>query len=239
MDYRRNKQPGVSYFFTLVTYQRQSLLTQNNIERLRQAFKREMQKRPFTIDAIVILPGHPHYYKKHQQGFSLLEMMIVVFILSLIAAVAIPNLSVTETYKLDIAARKIVEATRFARAEAIRTGNVHGITFSNTGDNAKVYQLISGTPTYNIYHPVDKKLYTFNLKTDPATTGVEVQSYSIEYEDVSGNKNLVDFNSYGNPKYFESGSDHMLSATATITLSYAGQTRVISVSPMTGRVTVQ
>ena len=60
MHYRRNKQPGACYFFTLVTYQRQPLLTQNNIDRLRLAFKREMQKRPFTIDAIVILPDHLH-----------------------------------------------------------------------------------------------------------------------------------------------------------------------------------
>ena len=186
-----------------------------------------------------VVPNLPLKSFKTQCGLSLVEMMIVVFILSLIAAVAIPNLSGTETYKLDIAARKIVEATRFARAEAIRTGNVHGITFSNTGDNAKVYQLISGTPTYNIYHPVDKKLYTFNLTIDPATTGVEVQSYSIEYKDVSGNKNSIDFNSSGNPKYYESGTDHMLISAAVINLSYAGQTRTINVSPMTGRVTVQ
>lgn len=38
MDYRRVRQPGGCYFFTLVTYQR----------------------RPFTIDAIVILPDHLH-----------------------------------------------------------------------------------------------------------------------------------------------------------------------------------
>ena len=60
MHYWRSQQPGACYFFTLVTYQRQPLLTQKNIDRLRLAFKREMQKRPFTIDAIVILPDHLH-----------------------------------------------------------------------------------------------------------------------------------------------------------------------------------
>ena len=60
MHYRRNQQPGACYFFTLVTYQRQPLLTQKNIDRLRLAFKREMQKRPFNIEAIVILPDHLH-----------------------------------------------------------------------------------------------------------------------------------------------------------------------------------
>ncbi|HEB86371.1 MAG TPA: transposase [Gammaproteobacteria bacterium] len=61
MEYRRSHQPGGSYFFTLVTHQRQPLLSiPENIDRLRTAFKREKQKHPFTIDAIVILPEHLH-----------------------------------------------------------------------------------------------------------------------------------------------------------------------------------
>lgn len=61
MRYRRSRQAGGSYFFTLVTHQRQNLLSiPENIARLRTAFKREKEKRPFTIDAIVILPDHLH-----------------------------------------------------------------------------------------------------------------------------------------------------------------------------------
>jgi len=61
MQYRRSRQSGGSYFFTLVTHQRQPLLSiPENIGRLRIAFKREMEKYPFTIDAIVVLPDHLH-----------------------------------------------------------------------------------------------------------------------------------------------------------------------------------
>lgn len=61
MQYRRNREAGGTYFFTLVTYQRQHLLTiPENIIRLRTAFKREMHKRSFEIEAIVILPDHLH-----------------------------------------------------------------------------------------------------------------------------------------------------------------------------------
>jgi len=61
MRYHRSYQPGGSYFFTLVTYRRQPLLSiPENINRLRTAFKRETEKHPFTIDAIVILPDHLH-----------------------------------------------------------------------------------------------------------------------------------------------------------------------------------
>ena len=61
MQYRRSHQSGGRYFFTLVTYQRQPLLSiPENIDRLRTALKREKEKHPFVIDAIVILPDHLH-----------------------------------------------------------------------------------------------------------------------------------------------------------------------------------
>ena len=62
MKYRRAFVPGGSYFFTVVTEQRQKIFSDsNNIETLRQAFKNVMKKYPFTIDAAVILPEHLHF----------------------------------------------------------------------------------------------------------------------------------------------------------------------------------
>lgn len=61
MQYRRARIEGGTYFFTVVTYKRMKILTQSeNISLLREAFEYVMQKHPFTIDAIVILPDHIH-----------------------------------------------------------------------------------------------------------------------------------------------------------------------------------
>lgn len=61
MDYRRIWQPGGCYFFTVVTHQRQTLLTQKEyIQYLREAFQHIRKKYPFKIDAIVVLPDHLH-----------------------------------------------------------------------------------------------------------------------------------------------------------------------------------
>lgn len=61
MEYRRAKTPGATYFFTVVTYKRQKILCQpENIDLLRKAFRYVMQKHPFEINAIVILPDHLH-----------------------------------------------------------------------------------------------------------------------------------------------------------------------------------
>jgi putative transposase len=61
MEYRRVKTKGATYFFTVVTYNRHKILCHNkNINLLRGAFQYVMEKHPFKIDAIVILPDHLH-----------------------------------------------------------------------------------------------------------------------------------------------------------------------------------
>ena len=60
-EYRRAFQPGGCYFFTVVTHGRRPWLTEEHaIERLRNAFRRVREDRPFTMDAIVVLPDHLH-----------------------------------------------------------------------------------------------------------------------------------------------------------------------------------
>ena len=71
MQYRRSRVAGGWYFFTVVTYKRQPLLTiPTNIERLRNAFRREKERYPFQIDAIVILPDHLHVLWRLPPGDS-------------------------------------------------------------------------------------------------------------------------------------------------------------------------
>jgi putative transposase len=61
MQYRRDYTQGASYFFTVVTFRRVGFFNADEaVSRLRGAFKEEMVRRPFVIDAIVILPDHIH-----------------------------------------------------------------------------------------------------------------------------------------------------------------------------------
>lgn len=61
MYYRRAKTPGATYFFTVVTYQRQTLFhTPQTVDLLRATFRAVKTKHPFTIDAMVVLPDHLH-----------------------------------------------------------------------------------------------------------------------------------------------------------------------------------
>ena len=58
--YRRNFVPGGSYFFTVTLADRTSSALVDNATALRMAFRIARHERPFTIDAIVILPDHLH-----------------------------------------------------------------------------------------------------------------------------------------------------------------------------------
>jgi putative transposase len=61
MDYRRAKIKGGSYFFTVVTYGRNKILTNNeNVFLLREAFRHVMEGHPFILDAFILLPDHLH-----------------------------------------------------------------------------------------------------------------------------------------------------------------------------------
>ncbi len=52
--------PGGTFFFTLALLERDSSLLTEHIDALRSAFAEERSKRPFTINAIVVLPDHLH-----------------------------------------------------------------------------------------------------------------------------------------------------------------------------------
>ncbi len=59
--YRRSKTTGSTYFFTLVSYRRQTILCEQPVrDALREAITNVRQKRPLTIDAWVLLPDHFH-----------------------------------------------------------------------------------------------------------------------------------------------------------------------------------
>ncbi|MCO6057805.1 transposase [Pseudomonas sp. MOB-449] len=60
-NYRRARGPGALYFFTLVTYQRQSVLTHPAVRQaLRNAIIRTREHCPFDIHGWVLLPDHLH-----------------------------------------------------------------------------------------------------------------------------------------------------------------------------------
>ncbi|HEX6442504.1 MAG TPA: transposase [Stellaceae bacterium] len=59
-EYRRNRVPGATYFFTVNLLDRRSDLLVTHIDALREAVWEVRRRRPFHIDGWVVLPDHMH-----------------------------------------------------------------------------------------------------------------------------------------------------------------------------------
>jgi putative transposase len=59
--YRRSTAGGATYFFSVITYLRQPIMTHPEVRStLREAIEHVRERLPFTIDAWVLLPDHLH-----------------------------------------------------------------------------------------------------------------------------------------------------------------------------------
>ena len=67
-DYRRNRVPGGTFFFTVNLFDRHSNLLVTHIDALRDAVRRVRARAPFHIEAWVVLPDHLHCLWTLPQG---------------------------------------------------------------------------------------------------------------------------------------------------------------------------
>ena len=171
-------------------------------------------------------------------GYTLVEVVLVVAIFGIFATVLLPDSRATDESRLDMAANEVAAALRYAQSEALRTAIPHGAFTDDSTNQIKVYNKPSSTPVYDVYHPVDRKLYDIKLENSPLMSGVDFVSAIFNFSGPFSSSSYLGFNIHGHPKYTDSGTDYML-IDGNIILAHAGKQRVISIAPMTGRVTVQ
>lgn len=68
VQYRRNRIAGGTYFFTVTLQDRSRKTLVEHIDVLRTVFRQALVRRPFTIEAIVVLPDHLHSVWTLPQG---------------------------------------------------------------------------------------------------------------------------------------------------------------------------
>jgi len=177
-------------------------------------------------------------------GYSLVELTVIVSLLGFLASVVIPSAAPYQEQKLDLAATELANALRFARAEAIRTGQYRAIKINKSSGQVTVGQpQISGGEVTGFqaqsYDPVAKKPYDFSLHALHLAIGVRVNQTDppFIFKNLTGARDTCLFDADGNPLLVTAGKTYALTA-GSIVLQHGLATRGVAVS-LLGRVTMQ
>jgi type IV fimbrial biogenesis protein FimT len=101
----------------------------------------------------------------NNSGVSMLEMMIVVVVIGLLAAISLPNFGgAIKKMKFDNEGRDIVSALRYARSAAITLQQPIGVYFDTNDDQKKAQVFLDRVSVgTNSFEPGDSLLRSYDL----------------------------------------------------------------------------
>ena len=165
---------------------------------------------------------------------------MVVAIVGVVAVAAIPDLRSSDPHRLDLAAEEFAEAMRFARSEAIRTGEPRGFREASTNNRIRVFRADTSTSpwaeNFDVYHPVSKQLYVIDLHVHPFARADDV-SHNRLFRGTCNSPRKVYFDRAGVPRCLD--PENVLVERYDVTLTLGSHARVVTLDGITGRVTVQ
>jgi prepilin-type N-terminal cleavage/methylation domain-containing protein len=161
--------------------------------------------------------------KNIKNGFTLIEVIIVIVILSITALTAIPMFSSGANMQIRSAANMIAADLEYARSMAISRGQNYSIEFNKDTESYCIKKTGDSDP---IDHPVKKGFpYSFNFTNDSRLSKVVIDSTTNLSSDT------IIFDSIGSPVG--------LTNEGIISLSAGINTTRIRIQPVTGFITIQ
>lgn len=163
---------------------------------------------------------------KHQ-AYTLIEVLVVVTIMGLAAAIVVPNMMQGGTLGIQAAARMIIADLLFAQNEAMAQQSLRRVSFDTDANRYAVEKFDNATGTWRLeFNPSqnsgDTENYEMDFDDDNRFNGVNIISADF------GGRSAVEFDDLGNP-----------SSGGTIRLRFEEHVYDIDVAPFTGRVTVE
>ena len=178
-------------------------------------------------------------------GYSLLELTLVVLILGIMAAALVPSFSSKDAGKIELVAEEIAQALRYAQNESRRTGQHYGATISQSTQTitVKKWDITTNPASTELvpYHPVSKQSFVFDANSFSLASGVYISNSSdVFLYDSIGRRGSLIFDPEGYPVWVMSaGADVYRLLDGAVTLSDGDNQLNVVIAPITGRVTVQ
>lgn len=162
-------------------------------------------------------------------GFTVIEILIVVVIIAIGAAMVIPMMTSAAGMQIGSAANIIAADLEYAKSMAISRGQNFSVVF----DEATESYSIKNQAGEIIMHPVKKGFaYTIDFRSDGRLDKVDIADVDFE----PGSSNTITFDYLGSP-YSGTGTSTPLNS-AVITLQAEGPTITITVEPVTGFISI-
>jgi len=169
--------------------------------------------------------------KRSCKGFTLVEIIIVVVILGIAAAIAVPMLSSAADMQVRSAANRIAADLDYAKNLAITHQQSYSVVFDPSGESYEIHVDPAGTNTV-IDHPVNPGSFVVNFSADSRLSRVNIVSAIFDPD----SSDTITFDYLGSP-YSGAGTTAPLNS-GQITLQADDFTLTVDVEPVTGYVTM-
>jgi prepilin-type N-terminal cleavage/methylation domain-containing protein len=171
---------------------------------------------------------------RRRRGFTLIEILGVVVVLGIMAAIILPQLGTTNDQNSKAAARTVMADLLYAQSRSISLQQMHYVQFNTTSGTYQVMTSVS--PAVVINNPVSGQRYTVTFGSS-STTGL--QSMSLGSVSFDG-QTVIAFDAMGIPySYNTSTSTATALVSGTIVIKSGTASSTITVAPFSGQLSVQ
>ncbi len=164
-------------------------------------------------------------------GFTLIELIIVIVIISIAALTAVPMMSSAASVQIRSAANMLTADLEYAKSMSISRGQNYSVVFDTATESYQIFKDQSGT-LVPIEHPVKKGFdYEINFSNDGRLNKVDI--VDADFDGTS----VVKFDYLGSP--YNGNSPPTPLNSGVIRLQAGGTTTKVTVEAVTGFISIE
>jgi prepilin-type N-terminal cleavage/methylation domain-containing protein len=166
------------------------------------------------------------------RGFTLVELILVVFILAIAALVAVPMFSSAADIQVRATANRIAADLDYARGLAITRQKNFWVEFDDASESYELWWNNPASGTDEIFtNPLTNADFIVDLANDSRTGGVNIDSADFDGE------TAITFDYLGTP--YVAGGPLIAQGVITLKSRDGSFSLTVTVEPMTGCVTIE